>query len=77
MEKKIKVYSTPHCPYCVRLKEFLKEKKVKFEDIDVSRDSEAAQEMVDKSKQYGVPVTEIEGNIVIGFDRERIESLLK
>ncbi len=77
MEKKIKVYSTPSCPYCVKVKDFLKSKNLKFQDINVAEDSEAAQEMVDKTGQYGVPVIEIEGKIVVGFDKEKIEELLK
>ncbi|MBI4709440.1 MAG: glutathione S-transferase N-terminal domain-containing protein [Candidatus Portnoybacteria bacterium] len=73
----IKVYSTPTCPYCVTLKNFLKEKGFEFEDIDVSFDQKAAQEMIDKSGQMGVPVSDIDGQIVIGFDREKICQLLK
>jgi len=73
----VKVYSTPTCPYCVTLKEFLKEHNVEFEDIDVSSDREAAEEMIKKSGQMGVPVADINGEIVVGFDKERIKSLLK
>ena len=75
--KKIKVYSTPTCPYCVMAKDFLKKKGVKFEDIDVSEDEEAGEELVKKTGQYGVPVIEIGNDLVIGFDKEKIESLLK
>ena len=64
----IKVYSTQTCPYCHQLKDYLKENKVEFEDIDVGSNPEKAQEMIDKSGQMGVPVTEIDGEIVIGFD---------
>lgn len=74
---KVRVFSTTFCPYCVTLKEFLKSKNVKFEDIDVSEDPEAQKEMIEKSNQMGVPVVEIEGEIVVGFDRERISNLLK
>lgn len=73
----IKVYSTPTCPYCTTLKNFLKEKSIEFEDIDVSKDQKVAQEMIDKSGQMGVPVADIDGEIVVGFDRERICQLLK
>jgi len=73
----VKVYSTPTCPYCVTLKEFLKEHNVEFEDIDVSSDREAAEEMIKKSGQMGVPVADINGEIVVGFDKEKIKSLLK
>ena len=75
-QKKIRVFSTPACPYCFTLKEFLKENKIDFEDIDVSKDKKALEEMVNKSGQMGVPVIEIDGEIVVGFDKERISSLL-
>jgi glutaredoxin-like YruB-family protein len=73
----VKVYSTPACPYCFTLKEFLKEKGIDFEDIDVSKDEVALQAMVQKSGQIGVPVIEIDGQIVVGFDKEKISRLLK
>ena len=73
----IKVFSTPTCPYCVTLKEFFKEHNIEFEDIDVSQDEKARDEMVEKSGQMGVPVVDINGEIVIGFDKEKISQLLK
>jgi glutaredoxin-like YruB-family protein len=73
---KVKIYSTPVCPYCTALKEFLKERNIEFEDIDVSQNEEALKEMVEKSGQMGVPVVEIDGEIVVGFDKERISKLL-
>jgi len=73
----VKVYSTPTCPYCHTLKAFLKEKGVEFADIDVSQDEKALNEMIDRSGQMGVPVSDIDGKIVIGFDREKICQLLK
>ncbi|MCD6177784.1 glutaredoxin family protein [bacterium] len=72
----IKVYSTPSCPYCVTLKVFLKQHNIEFEDIDVSQDKKAREEMVKKSGQMGVPVVDIDGEIVVGFDREKICKLL-
>lgn len=72
----IKVYSTPTCPYCVTLKNFLKEKGFEFEDIDVAANQEAAKEMIEKSGQMGVPVSDINDEIVIGFDKEKIIKLL-
>jgi len=72
----VKVYSTPTCPFCVRVKQFLKEHNIDFVDIDVSQDQQAAQEMIKKSKQMGVPVVEIDGNIVVGFDEQKIRELL-
>lgn len=68
----IKVYSTPSCPYCVTLKKFLTEKGVEFQDIDVSADEKELNEMVEKSGQMGVPVVNIEGQIIIGFNRNKI-----
>ncbi len=72
----IKIYSTPTCPYCVTLKNFLKEKGFEFEDIDVSQSQKLLDEMVEKSGQMGVPVVDIDGQIVIGFDREKIMQIL-
>lgn len=73
---KIRIFSTPSCPYCVTLKEFLKERNFDFEDIDVSQDQASLNEMIEKSGQTGVPVVEIDGQIVIGFDKEKIVKLL-
>jgi len=73
---KIKVFSTPTCPYCVTLQEYLKEKGFEFEHIDVSQDKAGLDEMVEKSGQMGVPVVEIDNNIVVGFDKEKINELL-
>ena len=73
---KIKVFSTPSCVYCVTLKEFLRENNIKFEDIDVSMDRKMADEMIEKSGQMGVPVLDIDGQIIIGFDKEKISKLL-
>jgi glutaredoxin-like YruB-family protein len=75
--KKIKVYSTSTCPYCHMAKDFLNKKGVKFEDIDVGESHEVAHEMIKKSGQMGVPVIEIDGKIIIGFDKEKIEELLE
>ncbi|MDD2777438.1 MAG: glutaredoxin domain-containing protein [Methanocellales archaeon] len=70
---KIKVYSTPTCPYCRLAKNFLKEKGVDFEDVDVSVDRKAAEEMIQKSGQMGVPQIEINEKIIVGFDKRAIE----
>ena len=72
----IKVFSAPGCPYCFTLKEFLKQHDIEFEDIDVSKDENALKEMIEKSGQMGVPVIEIDGEIVVGFDKEKIVKLL-
>lgn len=76
MAKNVKVYSTPTCPYCIRLKQFLNEKNIGFENIDVSGDQEKAQEMVKKSGQISVPVVDIEGEVIVGFDKDRITKAL-
>jgi len=73
---KVKVYSTPTCPYCKRVKEFLEENNVDFTDVDVSVNREAVQEMIDKSGQMGVPVIEIDDEIIIGFDKQKIKEVL-
>jgi len=73
----IKVYSTPVCPYCVTLKTFLKQHNIEFEDIDVSKDEEARNHMIEKSGQMGVPVVEVDEEIIVGFDKEKICEILK
>lgn len=73
----VKVYSTPTCPYCVTLKNFLKEHNIQFEDIDVAENELAAKEMIEKSGQMGVPVVDIDGQIIIGFDQDKIKKILK
>lgn len=76
MAKKITVYSTPTCPFCIRAKQFLNDNKVQFEEIDVSENQEKAQEMIKKSGQMGVPVIEIDDGIIVGFDKEKIKEAL-
>lgn len=75
--QKVRVFSTQACPYCVTLKEFLKEHDIEFEDIDVSQNKVALDEMVKKSGQMGVPVIDIDGEIIVGFDKEKITQLLE
>lgn len=72
----VKVYSTPTCPYCVTLKTYLKERDIDFKDIDVAVDEKAREEMVEKTGQLGVPVINIDGHFVVGFDKEKINQLL-
>lgn len=76
MAKSVIVYSTPTCPWCIRLKQFLKENNILFLDWDVSVDQAAADEMIKKSAQMGVPVLDIDGQIVVGFDKDKIKHLL-
>ena len=75
-QHKVKVYSTSTCPWCHKAKEFLKAKGVKFEDINVGANQEAANEMVEKSGQMGVPVIDVDGKIIVGFDKEELEKTL-
>jgi glutaredoxin-like YruB-family protein len=76
MDKTVKVFSTPTCPYCIRAKQFLKDNSVIFEDIDVSLNQAAAEEMISKSGQMGVPVLEIDSQIIVGFDKDKIKQAL-
>ena len=76
MSKTVKVYSTSTCPYCSMAKEFLTKNNVQFENIDVGLNQEAAQEMMNKSGQMGVPVLDIDGKIIVGFDKEAINKSL-
>lgn len=73
----VKVYSTSTCPYCFMAKDFLNENKIRFEDINVQEDRAAAEEMVKKSGQNGVPVIDIDGEIIVGFDKARIKNALR
>lgn len=72
----IKVYSTTTCPWCVKAKNYLNSKNVNYEDINVSTNQAAAMEMVQKSGQMGVPVLDINGTIIVGFDKKKIDELL-
>jgi glutaredoxin-like YruB-family protein len=76
MAKNVLVYSTPTCPYCIRAKQFLKENNIAFTNFDVSADQAKADEMIQRSGQMGVPVIDIEGEIIVGFDKERIKQAL-
>jgi len=73
---KVKVYSTPTCHHCRDLKKFLDENNIEYEDIDVSADREAAKKMVEKTSQMGVPVMEVDGKFVVGFNREEVKKIL-
>lgn len=74
---KVKIYTTPTCSWCAREKQFFKEHKILYQEVDVSSDQKAAEEMIEKTGQMGVPVTEIDGQIVVGFDEPRLRTLLK
>lgn len=74
--KIIKIYSTPTCHYCNIAKDFFTDKGVKYEEFNVSTDLAKRKEMVEKSGQMGVPVIDIGGDIVVGFDEEKISEIL-
>ncbi len=76
MDKKIKVYSTPTCPYCNVLKNFLTEKGIEFENVDLSQNEEAQKYILEKTGKLAVPVTEIGNTFVVGFDKAKIIELL-
>ena len=73
----IKVYSTPTCPFCKRAKEFLEQNNFAFEDLNVAESEEARTEMINKSGQMAVPVLDIDGEIIVGFEVEKIKKTLK
>jgi glutaredoxin 3 len=75
--KNVKIYSTPTCPYCKLAKEYFKEKGVEYTEVDVSTDMEGQKEMIEKSGGMSVPVIDIGGEVVVGFDKDKIEGLLK
>jgi glutaredoxin-like YruB-family protein len=75
-QKSVTVFSTPTCSWCTTLKTHLKKNGVRFIDIDVSKDQQAAENMVRRSGQQGVPQTDINGEMIVGFDKTRINSLL-
>jgi glutaredoxin-like YruB-family protein len=70
------VYSTPTCPWCHKVKDYLKERNIAFDDVDVSLDAARVDEMFKKSGQMGVPVIDINGTIIVGFDQLAIDEAL-
>ena len=72
----VSVYSTPTCTFCKQVKDYLRERHVKFTDYDISRDQRKGEEMVHKSRQTGVPVIDFNGSIIVGFDRNRLDRLI-
>jgi glutaredoxin 3 len=70
------LFTTPSCSYCRKAKQYLRQRRVPFKDVNVSRDSAAARDMVRRSRQQGVPVIDIGGKIIVGFDRPKIDKLL-
>lgn len=72
----VKVYSTPTCPFCIKAKNYLQQKGIEFENIDVSSNEARLQEMVELSGQMGVPVIMIDNDVIVGFDKSRIDAKL-
>ena len=73
---KVKIYTTPTCVYCKMAKQFFKEHNVEYQEADVAKDAAAREEMIKKSGQLGVPVIDIDGQFVIGFDQAKLSELL-
>jgi len=74
--KKVAIYSTPTCTYCKMAKDFFAEKGIQYEEFNVAVDLEKRKEMVDRTSQMGVPVIDIDGKLMVGFDRKQLETLL-
>ena len=74
--QRVIVFTTPTCTYCTAVKRYLRQQKVRFREVDVSRDAAAARDMQRRSGQMGVPVVDINGKIIVGFDRPRIDQAL-
>ncbi|MFC2124299.1 glutaredoxin domain-containing protein [Bacteroidota bacterium] len=76
-QKRVTVYTTPSCPWCTTVKNYLRKNGVRYSEVDVASDQNAAQNMVSKSGQQGVPQTEVDGKMVIGFDQTKLNQLLE
>lgn len=74
---RIRLFTTPICPYCFSLKKFLEEKGIEVEEIDVSENEIALEEMIKETEQTTVPVLDIDGEFLVGFDRKKICEMLK
>jgi len=74
---KVKIYTTPTCAYCKMAKDYFKENNIEYEEFNVAEDTEKRQEVFEKTGQMGVPVIEINDQIIIGFDRSKVEELLQ
>lgn len=74
--KEVKVYSTPTCPWCVKVKEFLKDNGIPYQDFNVAEDKAAREDIVSRSGQMGVPIIDINGELVIGFNQAQLKEKL-
>lgn len=77
MTKKVTIYTTPICVYCKMAKEFFKSNKIEFEEKNVAADAPAREEMIAKSGQMGVPVIEVDNNLIVGFDQAKLKETLE
>ncbi|MBS3765134.1 thioredoxin family protein [Candidatus Bipolaricaulota bacterium] len=75
-DQNITIYTTPSCPYCSAAKDYFDENDISYTDYDVSENRQKAKEMIDKSGQRGTPVIDIDGEVVVGFNKEKLQSLL-
>jgi len=73
---KVKIYTTSTCPWCIKTKEFFKANNIKYEEVNVGADEKARNEMFEKSGQFGVPVTDVNGTVIVGYDREALKKAL-
>ena len=73
---KVEIYSTPTCPYCHKAKEYFKANKIEYTDYNVAEDQAKAKEMMDKSGQMGVPVIVVDDQVIVGFDKPKLEAAL-
>ena len=74
--KRVTIYSTPTCPYCHQAKDYLTSKGIAFTELNVATDLDARSAMVQRSGQLGVPVIEVDGQVVVGFNRGKLDELL-
>jgi glutaredoxin 3 len=74
---KVTIYSAPACPFCVIVKKFIERNNIKFTEIDISKNEKKKKEMEEKSKQSNVPVTDVDGQIIIGYDLKKLKEALK
>ena len=73
---KVKIYSTSTCPWCMKTKDFFKANNVKYEEVNVGTDEKARNEMFEKSGQFGVPVIDVNGTVIVGYDKEALKKAL-
>ncbi|PIR69214.1 MAG: NrdH-redoxin [Candidatus Niyogibacteria bacterium CG10_big_fil_rev_8_21_14_0_10_46_36] len=76
MEHKVSIYTTPSCQYCKMAKAFFQEHNIQYSEYNVATDAEKRNEMIERSGQMGVPVIDVDGNLVVGFNQETLSKLL-